>query len=1263
MPTFNGIIERHPRHEKMSVIKLCILLLMLFCVSLLHSQVNSMCANATPFCTGQTMNFPAATNASPAQSGPYYGCLGSQPNPAWFFMQIANSGSMSISMAANNDIDFICWGPFPSLAGACNSLTSSNMQSCSYSASNTETCTIANAIAGQFYLMLITNFSNQVQNITFSQNNANQTGAATTNCGFVCIITPTTSGMVCSGGAITMSLAPNTSTSVNTYTWFGPSAFTSTSAILTLTNVTQNTTYTINGSNTAVINNVPYSGTCTAMITTSVIPYPTFSVTPTTTDICQGGGFFAGVTFTPASNPTNYNYSWAPSSGGGIWQLGSPSTLITPTLLPTTTTISTLIYSVTVWPTNTAVTCAVTKTMAVTINNPLTPSLTPQAPLCDIFAPVQLTATPGGGTWTATPALAITANGLFTPSLATIGGTTPISYAASVGTCVVTNTMAVSVSKYYTPALTSTLSTICEYDPVYNLMNIAQSTISGSWSGPQINNNIFNPAGLISGSYSFTYNTISLPNPTVCPASTVLVVSLFNPPVPIIDPILPKCNNSTTVSLTATPSGGVWSGNSGISALGIQTPSNSSIGTNTVVYTAGLGTCVASNSKTFQVSQYNTPALTGTVPHLCFNSNVFNLMSIVQNTNGVWQGTGTQFGTKFNPANLPTGIYGLKYYTYSIPNATICPDSSSILVSLLNPPTPTITTIAPICNVAGPLQMTVSPNTGNWTGSSYLSTNGVFTPSLASIGMNQIQYAIGTNTCNVQQSSSVSVEAFVSAAITASISDQCNTNSPLILAPFTLNSQGNWSGTGIIGSAFNPALSGAGTFTLTYNTSSSPSALCPDQSTVSVRVFSLATPSIGKEGPFCNNATPVQLMVSPVGGIFKSTVNGAVSPSGIFNPALARIGDNFITYSIAVGPCIANVTSTISVEKFISADFAKDPANAYCKNQLPFNLNSLVQNPGGYWSGQGVNSLGMFDPAKAEIGYNLVKYETHSEPSFLLCPDHQELRIKVKETPSFTLQNSTTSGCVPFTLNMNLISDEPGIIKWIFGDGQELNNTNSISHSYTNPGSYSVVVSYQDSEAEGCHVQVKYDPPIIVNATPKADFSIQPDEISIANPEVDLLNLSTVLAENKYVWSVLGFEDKYDVNPKMYFPQIGFYSITLKAITQAGCIDQITKMIEVKNDFNCFIPNSFSPNYDDINDVFIPVFSPYGLDFNSFKMDIYDRWGHVLYHTSDVSKGWNGTYKNDGEIVYKEDIYIYKVSYKDVDGKSYSRVGNVTLIK
>ena len=162
--------------------KKIILLMFMFVCFYSNSQTN--CANAQPFCAGGNsgVNFPASVN-QPDAFASSYDCLGSSPNPAWYYLQVSNSGNIVLGIAGtgNQDVDFICWGPFSSLASICGSISTSNVVDCSYSSSYTETCTITNAIAGQFYMVLITNFSNQIQNITFNQ----VSGTGSTNCGLL----------------------------------------------------------------------------------------------------------------------------------------------------------------------------------------------------------------------------------------------------------------------------------------------------------------------------------------------------------------------------------------------------------------------------------------------------------------------------------------------------------------------------------------------------------------------------------------------------------------------------------------------------------------------------------------------------------------------------------------------------------------------------------------------------------------------------------------------------------------------------------------------------------------------------------------------------------------------------------------------------------------------------------------------------------------------------------------------------------------------
>lgn len=157
-----------------------------------HAQ-GTTCLGADPFCTGTTYSFPNNTNTS-SESGPNYGCLSTQPNPAWYYLQVANSGNIDITISQVNnngsgiDVDFIAWGPFGSPTGPCTSgLTSGNTVDCSYSTAATEVANIPGAVAGEYYILLITNYANVSGNITFSQTG----GSGSTDCSIVTPSCPT----------------------------------------------------------------------------------------------------------------------------------------------------------------------------------------------------------------------------------------------------------------------------------------------------------------------------------------------------------------------------------------------------------------------------------------------------------------------------------------------------------------------------------------------------------------------------------------------------------------------------------------------------------------------------------------------------------------------------------------------------------------------------------------------------------------------------------------------------------------------------------------------------------------------------------------------------------------------------------------------------------------------------------------------------------------------------------------------------------------
>ena len=185
------------------------------------SQIaNNMCEGALPFCTGSAYSFPAGTGTPTAQVGPFYSCLGSTPNPAWYYMKIAIPGMIQITMHSqpSYDIDFCLWGPFDS-QNVCGQLTSNKVIDCSYSTASTEVVDIPNAILGKYYILIITNYSNSPCNIIFSQSG----GTGVTDC---TILPPAAAndGPLCVGEILHLTAA-NMNNAV--YHWVGPDGWTS----------------------------------------------------------------------------------------------------------------------------------------------------------------------------------------------------------------------------------------------------------------------------------------------------------------------------------------------------------------------------------------------------------------------------------------------------------------------------------------------------------------------------------------------------------------------------------------------------------------------------------------------------------------------------------------------------------------------------------------------------------------------------------------------------------------------------------------------------------------------------------------------------------------------------------------------------------------------------------------------------------------------------------------------------------------------------
>ncbi len=221
---------------------------------------------------------------------------------------------------------------------------------------------------------------------------------------------------------------------------------------------------------------------------------------------------------------------------------------------------------------------------------------------------------------------------------------------------------------------------------------------------------------------------------------------------------------------------------------------------------------------------------------------------------------------------------------------------------------------------------------------------------------------------------------------------------------------------------------------------------------------------------------------------------------------------------------------------------------------------------------------------------------------------------------------------------------------WDFGDG---NTSFAISptHVYAAPGDYTITFIASDAN---CADTLTIPSKLSVLPSPIANFS--PINISIPSyaPNVNFTNNSKNFISSTFSplpgVSVTSFD-----NLTFSYSQDGYFYPTLVVENELGCTDSIVGRVLVKSEL--FVPNSFTPNNDGLNDLFIPVLT----DPDDYELLIFNRWGELIFESNDPSKGWNGT-NAKGELV-ETDSYIYRLVFGYESGEIQEAFGHVNLIR
>jgi gliding motility-associated-like protein len=286
------------------------------------------------------------------------------------------------------------------------------------------------------------------------------------------------------------------------------------------------------------------------------------------------------------------------------------------------------------------------------------------------------------------------------------------------------------------------------------------------------------------------------------------------------------------------------------------------------------------------------------------------------------------------------------------------------------------------------------------------------------------------------------------------------------------------------------------------------------------------------------------------------------------------------------------------------------------------------------------------------------------------CRDTASKAFVVNPVPRIVITADTTEICGPGTILFTDAStlESGSIIRrgWSFGDFTDAIVTeDTISHFYdmgsTSSSGSRYTVTLTAVSDSSCSATDSIVNMISQYSLPRPAFTVEPDSIAITEvEELMLFNDSENAFYFDWVLSdTLRYEDSYEPNIWQDIQDTGTYNLQLLAQTVDGCWDSTESQFKVYPIFRFFIPNAFSPNGNGVNETFGPKGRYF--DDKTFKMQIFSRWGELVFETEDFFEQWDGRNKNGGKM-QPIGVYAWVIEVVDLQGNIKTFKGAVTLV-
>lgn len=248
---------------------------------------------------------------------------------------------------------------------------------------------------------------------------------------------------------------------------------------------------------------------------------------------------------------------------------------------------------------------------------------------------------------------------------------------------------------------------------------------------------------------------------------------------------------------------------------------------------------------------------------------------------------------------------------------------------------------------------------------------------------------------------------------------------------------------------------------------------------------------------------------------------------------------------------------------------------------------------------------------------------------------------------------TASNGIPPYSFTYQLNEGIPSTII-----SNDLSATANLSLQNVALGTYTCsLISVKDANPCSSPITIT-NQSVVINVYPKPNalFTVNPQQTNILIPSIAIVDAS--IGAYSWAWNFGDGATSFSPNPIHHtYTDTGTYTIKLVVGTSAGCTDSTYQTVTITTFFTLYIPTAFTPNEDKVNDIFMPK----GEGILKYELNIYDRWGNMIFYSNDINKGWDGLISNH---LAQMDTYVFVLHLTALSNKhDFTYNGKFDLIK